>query len=75
MAPDPRVRTIVSRIKKIDWKAVDASIKDDKPAPKVQFDELDVRPKNESRAPEEPERNTSGCWHTSTGKPRSFTRP
>ncbi len=73
---DPKVKTIVSRIKDIDWKAVDAGLEETPKAPEVTFDELDKnRPKNTPRAPDEPERNTEGCWHTSTGIPKSFLRP
>lgn len=75
MENDPKVRAIVSRIKKIDWKAVDAAAKDsDYPAPVPEFDG-EPRPKNVPRAPEEPPRDRSGIWHNSTGKRRSFIRP
>ena len=72
-----KIKTIVSRIKNVDWSAVDRQLKETPKAPEVRFDQLDG-PRNQpnvARAPDEPPRNTEGCWHTSTGIPKSFLRP
>ena len=76
---DPKVREISNRIRSIDWSAVDKRIDDGtEEAPKVKTDcpikGLEQHA-NSSKAPLEPPRSRAGCWHTTTGKPRSFTKP
>lgn len=78
-----KARHIVSKIKKIDWDAIDKAEEgddDEVAAHKVEFDNPlgNKSPKNEintAKAPMDFARSHPGVWKTTTGTRKSFNAP